>query len=80
MSILLTFTEWCIEFFTRLGFTWHEHDEDEQGNLFFFGTHVVLPGDDKVFRKILSDGGVTVDFSASSVTVMFGVGRVSTMI
>ena len=61
-------TEWSSEFFTRLGFSWYDHEEDEHGNLFFFGTHTVCPGDDRVFRKILSNGGVTVDFGADTNT------------
>ena len=67
-QIVLEATEWSSEFFTRLGFSWYDHEEDEHGNLFFFGTHTVCPGDDRVFRKILSNGGVTVDFGADTNT------------
>ena len=67
-QIVLEATEWSSGFFTRLGFSWYDHEEDEHGNLFFFGTHTACPGDERVFKKILSDGGVTVDFGVGTNT------------
>jgi len=61
-QIALQATEWSVGFFTRLGFSWYHDEEDETGNLFFSGSHAVLPGDDRVFRRILAEGGVTLGF------------------
>ncbi len=60
-QISLEATEWSSPFFSRLGFTWHDHGQDELGNTFLYGTHMVYPGDDQVFRRILNEGGVTFD-------------------
>jgi len=59
-QITLEATEWSLEFFTRLGFFWHGQEQDERGHLFFSGSHMLYPGDEKVFRKILSEGGVSI--------------------
>lgn len=69
-QIVLEATEWSSEFFTRLGFSWYGHDEDEKGNLFFFGTHSVCPGDEWIFQKILSDGGVTIEIEPNTHTTV----------
>ncbi|MGJ8697771.1 MAG: GNAT family N-acetyltransferase [Verrucomicrobiaceae bacterium] len=59
-QIVLQATEWSAAFFTRLGFTWYGKEEDEQGHLFLYGTHMVYPGDEGVFQRILREGGVSV--------------------
>jgi len=51
-------TEWSADFFSRLGFKWHPHDEDEVGNHFLHGSHMVHPDDRRVFRHILHAGEV----------------------
>ena len=61
-QIVIEATEWSSDFFNILGFSWYDHDQDEAGNRFLFGTHMVNPGDDRVFRRILSDGSVTLGF------------------
>lgn len=58
-QITLEATEWSSDFFSRLGFKWHHHEEDEAGNFFLHGSHTVYPNDWRVFRRILGDGGVT---------------------
>ncbi|MBX3741797.1 MAG: GNAT family N-acetyltransferase [Akkermansiaceae bacterium] len=58
-EILLEATEWSSDFFSRLGFKWHDHSEDLAGNIFFHGTHMVLPGDRQIFQRILDLGEVT---------------------
>lgn len=60
-QIGLEATEWSADFFTRLGFKWHNHDQDDAGNHFFHGTHMVYPGDRRTFQRILDAGGVTLD-------------------
>lgn len=61
-QISLEATPWSADFFTRLGFTWYDRHEDEAGNRFQYGTHMIYPGDEKVFRKILSEGSVELEF------------------
>lgn len=51
-------TEWSAEFFSRLGFKWHHLEEDDLGNQFLHGTHLVLPNDRRLFRHILNAGEV----------------------
>lgn len=51
-------TEWSTEFFSRLGFKWQHRDEDEIGNQFLHGTHMLFPGDRRFFRRILDAGEV----------------------
>lgn len=58
-QITLEATEWSADFFTRLGFKWHHFDEDELGNHFLHGSHMVYPSDRRVFRQILDAAGVT---------------------
>lgn len=58
-QITLQATEWSADFFSRLGFKWHHHDEDAEGNQFLYGSHMVYPTDRRVFRRILDLGGVT---------------------
>ena len=62
-QIVVEATEWSSPFFNRLGFSWYDHNQDEAGNRFFFGTHTVYPGDERVFRRILADGPVTLGFA-----------------
>jgi hypothetical protein len=57
-QVALEATEWSADFFSRLGFKWHHHDEDEMGNQFLHGSHMVYPNDRRVFRRILDDGEV----------------------
>lgn len=57
-QITLEATEWSADFFSRLGFKWYHHDEDEMGNLFLHGSHMVYPHDRRVFRRILDVGEV----------------------
>ena len=66
-QISLEATEWSMPFFTRLGFVWYDHEEDQQGHLFFSGSHMVYPEDDRVFQRILSAGEVSLssDFQSS---------------
>lgn len=59
-QITLVATEWSVDFFSRLGFNWHDHEQDMAGNIFFHGSHVVLCGDRQVFQRILEMGEVTV--------------------
>lgn len=54
-------TEWSVGFFTRLGFHWLGHEQDELGNRLSHGTQMVYPGDRRRFRKILDAGGVTLE-------------------
>jgi hypothetical protein len=60
--ILLSATFWSSPFFARIGFKWYGHEVDEAGNRFLYGSHVVLPEDELVFRKRLEDAGVTLGF------------------
>jgi len=60
-QICIEATEWSAEFFSRLGFKWHGSDEDQFGNQFLHGNHMVYPNDRLVFRRILDGGQVTLD-------------------
>jgi len=62
-QIVVGATEWSSPFFSRLGFTWYDFDQDEEGNRFCFGTHMVYPGDGRVFRRILAEGSVALGFA-----------------
>ena len=58
-QIFLEATQWSADFFSRLGFKWHRHSEDEAGNHFQHGSHIVYPNDRRVFRRILNAAEVT---------------------
>jgi N-acetylglutamate synthase-like GNAT family acetyltransferase len=60
--IFLQATQWSAAFFARLGFKWHAREQDDAGHHFLSGSHVVLPGDERVFARLLAEGGVTLDF------------------
>ena len=47
-QIVIQATEWSSDFFGRLGFSWYENENDDAGNHFLYGTHMVYPGDRQV--------------------------------
>lgn len=57
----LSATFWSAPYFARLGFKWHANETDDAGNHFLYGSHVILPGDDRIFRQRLAEGSVTLD-------------------
>jgi hypothetical protein len=65
-QLSLEATEWTAEFFSRIGFTWQGHEEDERGNKFLYGSQMIYPSDTEVFRSLLNLGGVTLDTTVST--------------
>jgi hypothetical protein len=70
--IFLEATFWSAAFFARIGFKWHANHVDDSGNRFLSGTHVVLPGDEQVFRRRLVEGEVTLEFEPDRVRHLSG--------